>query len=79
MVVKPFKQSSNIPKTYKKQLFRKHQNLTFQFFAQNHKNRFSISPDEAFKIFRPYLWDVEVKELFEYNTIYFFPIEERKK
>jgi hypothetical protein len=38
-----------------------------------------MSPDEAFKTFRQYLWDVEVKEIFEHNTIYFFPMEERKK
>lgn len=25
------------------------------------------------------MWDVEKREIFEYQTIYFFPIEERKK
>jgi len=38
-----------------------------------------MNADEAFKILSPYLWDVEKREIFEYKTIYFFPIEERKK
>jgi dual specificity tyrosine-phosphorylation-regulated kinase 2/3/4 len=38
-----------------------------------------MSPDEAFKLFSPYMWEVEMKEVFEYKAIYFFPIEERKK
>ena len=35
--------------------------------------------EEAFKILGPYLWEVEKREIFEYKTIYFFNIEERKK
>jgi hypothetical protein len=38
-----------------------------------------MSADEAFKTFGPYLWDIEKREIFEYKTIYFFPVEERKK
>jgi len=41
--------------------------------------RFPMSPDEAFKLFSPYMWEAEMKEVFEYKAIYFFPIEERKK
>ncbi len=35
--------------------------------------------EEAFKILGPYLWEIEKREIFEYKTIYFFNIEERKK
>jgi hypothetical protein len=38
-----------------------------------------MTPDEAFKVLGPYLWDSEKREIFEYKTIYFFSIEERKK
>jgi hypothetical protein len=38
-----------------------------------------MTPDDAFKILSPYLWEVERREIFEYQTIYFFPIDERKK
>ena len=38
-----------------------------------------MTPDEAFKQFSQYFWDVEKREIFEYKTIYFFPVEERKK
>lgn len=38
-----------------------------------------MTADEAFKILSPYLWDVEKREIFEYKTIYYFNIEERKK
>lgn len=38
-----------------------------------------MSADDAFKILSPYLWEVEKREIFEFKTIYFFPIEERKK
>ena len=38
-----------------------------------------MTADDAFKILSPFLWDVEKREIFEYKTIYFFPIEERKK
>jgi hypothetical protein len=34
--------------------------------------------EEAFKILSPYLWEIEKREIFEYKTIYFFNIEERK-
>ena len=45
--------------------------------ANNH--RFPMSAEDAFKVLSPYLWDIEKREIFEYKTIYFFPIEERKK
>ena len=38
-----------------------------------------MSSDDAFKCFSPYLWDNEKREIFEYDTIYFFNAEERKK
>lgn len=38
-----------------------------------------MTADDAFKVLSPYLWEVEKREIFEYKTIYFFPIEERKK
>lgn len=38
-----------------------------------------MSPDDAFKFLSPYLWEVERREIFEHQTIYFFPVEERKK
>jgi hypothetical protein len=38
-----------------------------------------MTADEAFKVLSPYLWDVEKREIFEYKTIYYFNIEERKK
>ena len=38
-----------------------------------------MGPDEAFKVLSPYMWEVEKKEIFDFSTIYFFPIEERKK
>eukprot|EP00356_Strombidium_inclinatum_P002177 CAMPEP_0170481158 /NCGR_PEP_ID=MMETSP0208-20121228/1717_1 /TAXON_ID=197538 /ORGANISM="Strombidium inclinatum, Strain S3" /LENGTH=38 /DNA_ID= /DNA_START= /DNA_END= /DNA_ORIENTATION= len=38
-----------------------------------------MTPDEAFKFLNQYMWEVEKREVFEYQTIYFFPIEERKK
>lgn len=47
--------------------------------ASNANHRFPMTADEAFKVLSPYLWEVEKREIFEYKTIYFFPIEERKK
>ena len=38
-----------------------------------------MTADEAFKVLGPYLWDVEKREIFEFKTIYYFNIEERKK
>ena len=35
--------------------------------------------DEAFKILSPYLWEYEKTEILEYETVYFFNINERKK
>jgi hypothetical protein len=47
--------------------------------ASNHNHRFPMTADDAFKVLSPFLWEVEKREIFEYKTIYFFPIEERKK
>ena len=47
--------------------------------ASNNNHRFPMTADEAFKVLGPYLWDVEKREIFEYKTVYFFPVEERKK
>lgn len=38
-----------------------------------------MTTDEAFKILLPYLWDYEKTEILEFETIYFFNINERKK
>lgn len=47
--------------------------------ASNINQRFPMTPDEAFKTVSHLMWEVEKREIFEYKTIYFFPIEERKK
>jgi len=47
--------------------------------ASNNNTRFPMTADEAFKVLSPYLWDVEKREIFEFKTIYWFNIEERKK
>ena len=38
-----------------------------------------MTPGEAFKYIGNYLWETEKREIFEYKTIYYFNIEERKK
>lgn len=38
-----------------------------------------MSAEEAFKAFSPYLWEYEKTEIFDYETIYFFSVAERKK
>jgi hypothetical protein len=45
----------------------------------NNNLRFPMSCDEAFKVLSPYLWEIERREIFEFPTIYFFPVDERKK
>ena len=60
--------------------------------GSTHNHRFPMTPDEAFKLFSPYMWECEKKEIFskvfdqkkkeevfEFPIIYFFPVEERKK
>lgn len=47
--------------------------------ASNINTRFPMTADEAFKVLSPYMWDVEKREIFEFQTIYYFNIEERKK
>jgi len=47
--------------------------------ASKNNQRFPMTCEEAFKILGPYLWEIEKWEIFEYKTIYFFNIEERKK
>ena len=41
--------------------------------------RFPMTPDEALRTLAPFLWEVERRELHEQDTIYFFPLVERKK
>jgi dual specificity tyrosine-phosphorylation-regulated kinase 2/3/4 len=41
--------------------------------------RFPMTPEEASRYLQPYLWEIERKEIFEQDVIYFFPISERKK
>lgn len=38
-----------------------------------------MSSDEAVKVLGLFLWDYEKTEILEYDTIYFFNINERKK
>jgi hypothetical protein len=38
-----------------------------------------MSVDEGFKILGPYLWEYEKSEIFNYESIYFFNVNERKK
>jgi hypothetical protein len=38
-----------------------------------------MTSDEAFKLCSPLLWEIERREIFEYKTIYFFCIDERKR
>ena len=40
---------------------------------------FPMTPDEASKVLAPYLWEIEKRELFEFDTIYFFNVNERIK
>jgi hypothetical protein len=47
--------------------------------ASNNNIKFPITPDDAFKLFGQFFWEVEKREIREYQTIYFFPAEERKK
>jgi hypothetical protein len=44
-----------------------------------HQIKFPMSPDEAFKAFGSCLWDIEKREIFEHQQIYFFNPDERKK
>ena len=41
--------------------------------------RFPMTPEEASRYLSPYLWEIERREIFEQDVIYFFPISERKK
>jgi len=38
-----------------------------------------MASQDAYKILQPLLWDVEKTEIFEFETIYFFNVVERKK
>ena len=38
-----------------------------------------MNAEEASRVLAPYLWEVERREIFEFDTIYFFPVAERKK
>lgn len=47
--------------------------------ATNTRNLvFPITAEEASKVLAPYLWEMEKREIFEFKTIYFFPVNERK-
>jgi len=41
--------------------------------------RFPMTPDEATRVLAPYMWELERREVHEFDTIYFFPLAERKK
>lgn len=38
-----------------------------------------MSSEEAVKVLNPYLWEYEKTEILDYDTIYFFNINERRK
>lgn len=38
-----------------------------------------MNSEEAAKVLQPYLWDYEKTEILEFETIYFFNINERRK
>lgn len=38
-----------------------------------------MTSEEGYKILQPYLWEYEKSEILEYDMIYFFNINERKK
>jgi hypothetical protein len=41
--------------------------------------RFPMSPEEACRVLAPYMWEIEHKEVYEFDQVYFFPLAERKK
>jgi hypothetical protein len=41
--------------------------------------KFPLTPDDAVRVLSPYLWEFERNEILEYDMIYFFNINERKK
>lgn len=41
--------------------------------------KFPLPSDEAYKILLPYLWEYEKQEILEFDMIYFFNINERRK
>ena len=41
--------------------------------------RFPMTSQEAARVLAPYLWEYEKKEIFEYDTIYYFNVNERVK
>jgi serine/threonine protein kinase len=41
--------------------------------------KFPMSCQDASRILAPYLWEIEKKEIFEFDTIYYFNIQERIK
>ena len=38
-----------------------------------------MTPQDASRVLAPYLWEHEKKEIFEFETIYYFNIQERIK
>lgn len=38
-----------------------------------------MNPQDASRVLAPYLWEHEKKEIFEFETIYYFNIQERIK
>ena len=45
----------------------------------NSQIKFPMSNQEAARVLAPYLWEYEKREIFEYETIYYFNINERIK
>ena len=41
--------------------------------------KFPMSAEDALKVLNPYLWEHEKSEIYEYDTVYYFSINERKK
>jgi hypothetical protein len=47
--------------------------------ASNQNAKFPMTPDDAMKLYGKLMWEVERREIFEFSTIYFFPVEERRR
>jgi hypothetical protein len=41
--------------------------------------KFPLGPDDAARLFAPYLWEFEKQEILEQDMIYYFNVNERKK
>ena len=47
--------------------------------SNNIKTKFPMKCDEAARLLAPYLHESEKREIFEYDTVYYFNVAERVK